>query len=91
MPQQEILVLALHTYLSPHELCALSPIYYGQDLRSSNKTTCEYKGVKLIKNLRKGVTCDNTSSGAPLLTLCIPSLSMYVRAVRLSFGLKGRK
>ena len=33
-----------------------------------------------------------TCSGAPLLTRChLPSASMYVMAVRLSTGLKGRK
>lgn len=93
MPLQESAILALRTYQSQHEPFFLSLICCVQDSRSNVKMSQVFSiGILETTKKQKIFVCYPTCSGAPLLTLCIfPSASMYVRAVRLSVGLNGRK
>lgn len=74
MLQQEIVSLALQTYLLLSELFVQCLSYCVPDLGSNNHVTNHNENVRHTKNINKKnmspvllITC----SGAPLLTLCI--------------------
>lgn len=94
MPLQEIATPYLQTYRSQHELCVLFLTCCARDSESNDRIRCKImkKGHSTLETPRQMVNENCTCSGAPLLTRCIfPWPSIYVRAVRLSVGLNGRK